>query len=131
MRFDKAFHATVTYASPPELHDFRRHISPEWIDEALNATETATILRRRLPSEQVIWLVLGMGLFRDRPMEEVVSKLDLALPGAGAVARSSVTQARSRVGSEPIKWHFERCSSKWVHESASAHQWRGLRLPRA
>jgi hypothetical protein len=128
MRFDKAFHATATYASPPELHDFRRHISPEWIDEALNATETATLRRRRLPSEQVIWLVLGMGLFRDRPMEEVVSKLDLALPGAGTVARSSVTQARSRVGSEPIKWLFERCSSKWAHESASAHLWRGLRL---
>ena len=128
MHFDKAFHATATYASPPELHDFRRHISPEWIDEALNATETATLRRRRLPSEQVIWLVLGMGLFRDRPMEEVVSKLDLALPGAGTVARSSVTQARSRVGSEPIKWLFERCSSKWAHESANAHLWRGLRL---
>jgi hypothetical protein len=128
MRFDKAFHATASYASPPELHDFRKHISPEWIDEALNATGTATVRRRRLPSEQVIWLVLGMALFRDRPMEDVVSKLDLALPGAGTVARSSVTQARSRVGSEPVKWLFERCSSKWAHESASAHLWRGLRL---
>jgi hypothetical protein len=128
MRFDKAFHATATYAPPPELHDFRKHISPEWIDEALNATETATVRRRRLPSEQVIWLVLGMAMFRDRPMEDVVSKLDLALPGAGTVARSSVAQARSRVGSEPIKWLFERCSSKWAHESASAHPWRGLRL---
>lgn len=128
MGFDKPFHATATYASPPDLQDFRRHISPQWIDEALNATETATIRRRRLPSEQVIWLVLGMALFRDRPLEDVVSKLDLALPGAGTVARSSVTQARERVGSKPIKWLFERCGSKWAHESANAQLWRGLRV---
>jgi hypothetical protein len=128
MRFDNAFHVTATYASPPELQDFRRHISPEWIDAALDATGTATVRRRRLPSEQVIWLVLGMALFRDRPLEDVVSKLDLALPGAGTIARSSVTQARDRVGSEPLKWLFERCGSKWAHDSANAHPWRGLRL---
>jgi hypothetical protein len=128
MGFDKAFHAAATYASPPELQDFRKHISPEWIDEALNATGTATVRRRRLPSEQVIWVVLGMALFRDRPLEDVVSKLDLALPGLGTVARSSIAQARERVGHEPIKWLFERCASKWAHNSAKAHLWRGLRL---
>jgi hypothetical protein len=128
MSFDKAFHAAATYASPPDLEGFRRHIRPEWIDEALNATGTATVRRRRLPSEQVIWVVLGMALFRDRPLEDVVSKLDLALPGSGTVARSSVTQARDRVGSEPVRWLFDRCGSKWAHDSAQAHLWRGLRL---
>jgi Insertion element 4 transposase N-terminal/Transposase DDE domain len=128
MSFAKAFHATATYASPPDLEGFRRHIRPEWIDEALKATGTATVRRRRLPSEQVIWVVLGMALFRDRPLEDVVSKLDLALPGSGTVARSSVTQARDRVGSEPVRWLFERCGSKWAHDSAQAHLWRGLRL---
>lgn len=128
MSFDNAFHATARFASPPDLVGFRKHISPEWIDEALNATGTATIRRRRLPSEQVIWVVLGMALFRDRPLEDVVSKLDLALPGSGTIARSSVTQARDRVGSEPLKWLFNRCGSKWAHESAKAHPWRGLSL---
>ena len=128
MSFDRAFHATATYASPPDLEGFRRYIRPEWIDEALHATGTATVRRRRLPSEQVIWVVLGMALFRDRPLEDVVSKLDLALPGSGTIARSSVTQARDRVGSEPLRWLFERCGSKWAHESAQAHLWRGLRL---
>jgi Insertion element 4 transposase N-terminal/Transposase DDE domain len=128
MSFDKAFHAAATYASPPDLEGFRRHISPEWVDEALQATGTATVRRRRLPSEQVIWVVLGMALFRDSPVEDVVSKLDLALPGSGTIARSSVAQARERVGSQPVKWLFDRCGATWAHNSAKTHLWRGLRL---
>jgi hypothetical protein len=128
MGFNQAFHATAAYASPTDLEGFRRHISSEWIEEALEATGTATLRRRRLPSEQVIWVVVGMGLFRRRPLEEIVSKLDLALPGAGTIAPSSVSQARARIGSEPIKWLFERSGSTWAHRSANAHAWRGLRL---
>lgn len=128
MRFNEAFHATAALASPLDLHGFRRHIDPAWIEQALEATGTATVRRRRLPSEQVIWIVLGMGLFRDRPLEDIVSKLDLALPGARTVARSSVSQARERVGSEPLRWLFEQSGATWAHRSASAHLWRGLRL---
>src|SRR6185369_14277868 len=125
---DDAFHAAATYASPPDLEGVRKHISPEWVEEALTATGTATVRRRRLPAEQVIWLVLRIALFRNRPLKDVVSKLDLALPGSGTVARSSVSQARDRVGPEPVKWLFERCGATWAHNSAKAHEWRGLRL---
>jgi Insertion element 4 transposase N-terminal/Transposase DDE domain len=129
MGFDRAFHAAATYASPPDLDGFRKHIDAAWIEQALAATGTATVRRRRLPSEQVIWVVLGMGLFRDRPIEDIVSKLDLALPGPSAtVARSTVSQARDRVGSEPLRWLFERSASTWSSRSAEAHLWRGLRL---
>ena len=128
MGFSEAFHATATYASPADLKGFRRHIDPVWIEQALDATGTASVRRRRLPSEQVIWIVLGMGLFRDRPLEDIVSKLDLALPGVGTVARSSVSQARERVGSEPLRWLFERSAEAWAHRSANKHLWRGLRL---
>lgn len=129
MGFNQAFHAAATFASPPTLDDFRKRIDPTWIEEALAATGTATVRRRRLPADQVIWVVLGMGMFRDRPIEDVVSKLDLALPGDGStIARSSVSQARERVGSEPIRWLFERCASVWSARSAEAHRWRGLKL---
>jgi hypothetical protein len=127
--FNQAFHVAATFASPPTLEDFRKHIDPKWIEEALAATGTATVRRRLLPAEQVIWMVLGMGMFRDRPIEDVVSKLDLALPSAGAsIARRSVSQARDRVGSEPIRWLFERSASVWSARSAEAHEWRGLKL---
>jgi hypothetical protein len=127
MGFDRAFHAAATFAAPPDLDDFRKRLDPDWIDAALAATGTATVRRRRLPAEQVIWVVLGMALFRDRTIEDVVSKLDLALPGSGGtVAKSSVSQARDRVGSQPLKWLFEHSAKTWATRSAAAHRWRGL-----
>ena len=49
-------------AAPSEdfLPKFVASLDPEWIEEALAATGTATIRRRRLPAEQVVWLVIGM-----------------------------------------------------------------------
>lgn len=117
----------------PELAEgafdrIRASIDPGWIEEALEATGTATLRRRRLPAEQVIWLVLGMALYRNRPIDEVVAKLDLALPGprGPTPAPSAVVQARGRLGEEPMRWLFERCSEKWAHESARRYAWRGL-----
>jgi hypothetical protein len=104
MGFDRAFHAAATYASPEHLDDFRRKIDPAWIEQALATTETATVRRRRLPSEQVVWMVLGMGLFRDRPIEDIVSKLDLALPGRSA--RWLAARCPKRVSA----WAARRCS---------------------
>jgi hypothetical protein len=129
MGFDRIFHAAATFASPPNLDDFRKRLDPVWVDAALAATGTATLRRRRLPAEQVIWVVLGMALFRDRTIEDVVSKLDLALPGGGGtVAKSSVSQARNRLGSEPVKWLFEHTAKTWATRSADAHRWRGLTI---
>lgn len=111
------------------LDVFTQSIGPELIEQCLAATGTATLRRRRLPADQVLWLVLGMALLRDRPIDEVVEKLDLALPGpggSGAVASSSVAEARQRLGSEPLKWLFERCSRQWSVESAERYRWRGL-----
>jgi hypothetical protein len=106
-------------------------IDPDWVEAALEATGTATLRKRRLPAEQVVWLVLGMALYRHRPIDELVGRLDLVLPGTGkspTVARSAVAQARAKLGGEPLKWLFEKCSEKWGHESARRHNWRGLAL---
>jgi hypothetical protein len=112
------------------LPKFVAGLDPEWIDEALAATGTATIRRRRLPAEQVVWLVIGMCLFRDQSMRDLVPMLDLALPGSRGirVAPSSIVQARERLGDEPLRWLFERTASTWAHTSARTHDWRGLAL---
>jgi hypothetical protein len=109
---------------------FRSSIDPAWIEEALSSTGKATLRKRRLPAEQVCWLVIGMALFRDLSIEEVVRQLDLALPSrsGGEVVSSALTQARARIGSEPLRWLFERIGSEWAHRSASEHRWRRLRL---
>lgn len=118
----------VTPPSGELLPKFVASLDPEWIEEALAATGTATIRRRRLPAEQVVWLVIGMCLFRDLSMRELVATLDLALPGKRGVrvAPSSIVQARERLGDEPLRWLFERTAEVWAHASARTHAWRGL-----
>lgn len=109
---------------------FQASIDPSWVLEALTATGTATLRRRRFPAEQVIWLVLGMALFRDLPIVEVVKELALVLPGSGAgrIAASAVMQARARLGESPLRWLFEKCADVWAKASADQHRWRGLAL---
>jgi hypothetical protein len=110
------------------LETFRKHLDPTWVEEALAATGTASLRKRRLPAEQVIWLVIGMALMRDRPMPEVIAKLELVLPGAKGedVAASAISKARQRVGEDPLAWLFERCAQQWAHASARTDAWRGL-----
>jgi hypothetical protein len=81
----------------------RASLDPCWIDAALEATGRATLRRRRLPAEQVVWLVLRMSLYRDRPLDELVERLDLVLPSSGrrAMAKSAVAQARARLVCPP------------------------------
>jgi len=119
--------AIVAQFAPEKFEDLRRNIDPEWLLQALEATGTATVRKRRLPAEQVVWLVIGMALMRDRSIHDVVAKLDLALPGRSpTVAPSVVAEARARLGAEPLEWLFTICAEHWAHSSASAHRWRGL-----
>jgi hypothetical protein len=108
-----------------------KHLDPAWVEEALLATGTATVRRRRMPAEQTVWLVLGMALMRDLPITAVARQLDVALPGpdgSRTVASSALTQARARLGSEPMEWIFLRSSEEWAHRSADADRWHGLAL---
>jgi hypothetical protein len=128
MRLAASLEAVASF-SPEKFEDLRRDIDPEWIDQALQATGTATLRRRRMPAVQVIWLVIGMALFRNRSIQDIVAKLNLALPGRSpTVAPSSVAEARSRLGDEPMEWLFLRSGDLWAHASADAHRWRGLAL---
>jgi hypothetical protein len=117
------------YSKPERFADIRRHLDPAWIEQALEATGTATLRKRRLPAEQVVWLVIGMALYRDRPIHDLVARLDLVLPGSDSVmAPSAVVEARARLGADPMEWLFERSARKWAHASARKHAWRGLAL---
>src|SRR6266550_2793622 len=119
----------VAAVTPENFSDVRRHIDREWVEQALQATGTATMRHRRLPAVQVVWLVIGMALFRNRSIHEVVGKLNLALPGPSiTVVPSRVAEARARLTAEPLGWLFTRCADEWAHKSADTHRWRGLAL---
>ena len=129
MKLRDTLDTTALWANPAPLSTFQNHIDPAWIEQALDATGTASVRKRRLPAEQVIWMVLGMGLFRDRSISDVVDKLDLTIPAESvSVTSSAVAQARQRLGDEPMQWLFNRTAHRWAHKSASNHRWRDLAL---
>lgn len=130
MRFADALEEVGRFGVADKLDRLREHIPAGWIEAALEWTGTTTIRRRRLPAEQVVWLVVGMGLFRNEPIERIVDLLELALPDRGdtLVAKSAVTQARQRLGDEPLECLFGMTAKHWAHRSADAHRWRGLSL---
>ncbi len=99
---------------------------------------TASVRRRKLPAPQVVWLVIGMALFRDRSIQEVVSHLGLVLSGqkgsrgsnSKTIAPSAIPQQRGKVGDAPIRLIFEQTAEAWAVPAAEADQlrWRGLAL---
>jgi Insertion element 4 transposase N-terminal/Transposase DDE domain len=130
MRIEGALHYTAVRATPESFQQFSHHIDPVQIEEALAATGIATLRKRRLPAVQVLWIVLGMALFRNRAIERVVASLDLCLPsGTGRlVTKSAIAEARQRLGEEPLAYLFHTTGSEWSERSADRHRWHGLSL---
>ena len=115
--------------APEQFDRFRQHIDPVWVEEAVVATGFASLRRRRLPADQVVWLVVGMALMRNESIQRVASFLNVALPAGGKsapVAPSALTQARQRLGDEPLEYLFNTTAWAWAHRSARAHPWRKL-----
>ena len=108
---------------------FSETLEPAWIDQALHATDRATIRKRKLPAHFVVWLVIGMALFRDRSIREVVRHLDLVLPGTrrhATVTGSAIVQARERLGPEPLATLFTQAAAVWSAAAAERARWHGL-----
>src|SRR3954454_5272156 len=88
------------------LNAFSRDLDLGWVKRALQNTNAASLRRRKLPAEYVVWLVVGMALFRDRCIEDVVRHLDLVQPDPDEpevrrhVTPGAIVQARDRLGDE-------------------------------
>jgi hypothetical protein len=120
---------THQYATPEHWGVVRSSLPREWIEQALRASGVATLRKRRLPMEQAVWLVLGIALLRDRSILHVADALEVALPASGeAISSSALSQARQRLGSEPLQWLFRHTAAHWTHPEAGRHRWQGLSL---
>ncbi|MBY4722407.1 IS4 family transposase, partial [Burkholderia contaminans] len=116
-------------AAPADLSRLGEHLPQEWIEQAIDATGTASIRRRRLPAEQVVWLVIALAIYRHWSISEVVDSLDLVLPNeATFVSKSAIAQARQRLGDAPMAWLFERTAQAWCQQDAARHAFKGLSL---
>lgn len=125
--------AALSDGSLPVTFDgLRTHLPLEWIKACLEEPGIAKLRRRKFPVENVVWLIVGMALFRNRPISEIVKRLDLVLPGEKGerqdIAKGSIPPARDRLGVEPLRSLFEATAKRWAEDSVKRYPWRGLTL---
>ncbi len=121
----------VTVELPaPDWGRLGEHLPNEWIERALGYTGKASIRQRRLPAQQVVWLVIALALYRHRSVRQIVAELDFALPDLDerCVTDSAVTQARQRLGETPLEWLFSTSAQHWRLQDAQRYDFHGLHL---
>jgi hypothetical protein len=87
------------------------------LEEVLNRTDRREKRLRRLPAHVMIRYVIAMGLFARESYDEVMRRLVGNLRKLGSWSddwqvptKSAITQARQRLGPEPVKALFERAA---------------------
>jgi hypothetical protein len=111
------------------LDTFATSLDAVLVTQALEATGTASVRRRKLPAERAVWLMLGMALLRDRSIQAVCDHLHLVLPdhtGKSTISSAGLVQARDRLGIAPLEHLFNAVVARHRREQIDAHRWRGL-----
>ena len=103
-------------------------VDPELLQQAYELSGVATVRRRRLPLDSVVFTIVGMSLFRNDPVWDIANKLDVLLPGKKRfVAPSAVVQARQRLGADAVGHTFKLMAQRAFGEYAF-EQWCGLNV---
>lgn len=120
--------STTLDLTSEQLEQFNQWIDADWIEAALHATGKASIRKRKLPAEHVVWLVIGLALFRDQPIWYVLQQLQLTLDDSQSCVPSASVQARQRLGAEPLKHLFYQLNQHWQTETPQpiTHRFHGL-----
>ncbi|MCT8342329.1 MULTISPECIES: transposase domain-containing protein [Photorhabdus] len=89
------------------LNKLSHFLDSDLLKQAFEKSGGATVRKRRLPLDSVIWSVIGMAFFRHESVWDIASKLDISLPGKKTlVAPSAIVQARQRLGVDAVKEVF-------------------------
>lgn len=120
----------IELPKPPDWRRLGEHLPYEWVEAALVANDKASIRQRRLPAQQVVWLVISLALYRQKSVKEIVDSLDLAMPELAdrCITSSATTQARQRLGAAPIRWLFESSAKQWIAQDQQHYLFHGLKL---
>jgi hypothetical protein len=109
-------------------------VQPDEIARVLEETGKWSRRIRKLPAQLVVWLVIGMALFRDLSIANVLQRLVrglgmqvpwMATPEQAPASRS-VTRARDRLGFEVIRRLFRLLAKRLCAEHEEQNLWRGL-----
>lgn len=129
MQLQTALSSTLNASSPLiSFENLSSFLDPALIEQGFQQAGVATLRKRRLPLESVLWLVIGMGLFRQQSVWDIATQLEIVLPGQRPlVAPSALVQARQRLGVEAVQRIFHGLAHHWYQ--AHEHEcWCGLNL---
>ena len=102
------------------------------IQEALDANEKSDQRVRKLPLRVVVWLVVGMSLYRGLNIQNVLRRL---VDGLGLVVSwgraevphtTSIAHARDRLGWEVVRELFRRFAAVLRERFSAADRWKDL-----
>ena len=138
MRIDQAL--DFLHASNAAQFESLSDLIPnELITTLLGEEGVATLRRRRMPMERLVWAIIGMAIFRHVPMTQLVNQLDILLPGDRPfVAPSAFLQARQKLGDKSIERLFHETaslapagqSSRLGRAATARRRWRDVAHPR-
>lgn len=115
--------------APGHLGELTRIVDFALVDAVLEETGTVERRLRLLPSRVVVYFVLALALFEHHSYRTVWSKLTNALTPLALTrpAASSLTRARRRVGSAPLRVLFETLAGPVARPGQAGSFYRGLR----
>jgi hypothetical protein len=115
---------------PVSFEGLKSLVAVEWVQAALREGGTAKVRNRKMSVEDVMWLVIGIALYRNRPMVDVAHHLDLVMPDKkgrpGRLSKGAIPQARESLGVEAVRALFKITAEQWAKESGERYRWRGL-----
>ncbi|WP_266594045.1 IS4 family transposase [Streptomyces sp. NBC_00365] len=115
--------------APGHLGELTQVIDPQLVDAVLEETGARERRVRLLPARVVVYFVLALVFFERSSYQAVWGKLGAGLHGI-AVARpcaSSLSRARRRLGSAPLRRLFEILAGPVAARAQSGSFYRGLR----
>lgn len=109
------------------LAGLEKIITPGQMMQALVATGRVNRHRCKLNNEAMLWVVLAMGLFTTLPIRQVFKQARRMRNEEQSPPRSSLCEARKRLGVEPVKYLHEHVVRPLATPETPGAFWRGLR----
>lgn len=97
-----------------------------WIESTLKVSPGKGSRSRSLSPADMMWLVVGLAVFRGGSIRDVATYLGLRGDGGSAPASSSLAEARQRLGAGPLRQLFEELTIQWGCPAAEQDTWHGL-----
>ena len=126
--------AGVRISDKLTLAQMQRYFPVAVIKASLKSSERESKRIRELPNELIAYYPMLLCLYREVSQQEVLRVLGDGLQWIDGLkefkitGRSGISQARSRVGSEPLRLTFEKCAVPLARDGAEGCFYAGMRL---